>query len=125
MQEARASAVEAKVFRIGLARLIVQASPDIVGGIAVELKLLDAISDDDADEQIILFDETQNHVAELCFANLLQRSIPLFCLFNADCDKWDLLVSSREPLHERTKRFVEADHIIDQHLMDVRPFRLR
>jgi hypothetical protein len=36
----------------------VQAPPDIVGGIAIDLKFLYAISDDDADVQLILFDET-------------------------------------------------------------------
>ena len=42
----------------------VQAPPDIIRGVAIDLKSVHLVSDDETDEELVLLDETQNDIAE-------------------------------------------------------------
>src|SRR5581483_9523234 len=62
-------AVEAEILWVGLAGLVMQAAPDIVGRRAFDSNLGRTTSEKEPDELFILLDEPQFHVAELGRAN--------------------------------------------------------
>src|SRR6266536_1161141 len=74
VKEARACAVEAEVPGICLGCFIVQPSPDIVGIVTINLSFPHAIGDDDTYEKLVLLDEAQNFITEVCFADGLHAA---------------------------------------------------